>query len=425
MQGGEPFSAQAYLWYVEHENGEADTAYVLVSTFECRTTAGFRCNIKMHLLLFIHSLSAGGAERVTANLANYWAGKSWKITVVTMTGRERDFYELHPTIRRIALRADADSPNMFAAIWHNFHRVRALRQVLKREKPDVALGMMSAASSLLSIAATGTGIPAIGSERTYPPEFPVGRVWAWLRRRTYPRLSAVVAQTEKSAQWLRIQAGAHRVPVIPNPVFYPLLPQEPRVMPLQITGSAPGDNMLLAAGRLGPEKGFDRLLNAFAELAPRFPDWCLAIVGEGKCRTELEKQAAERALEDRVFLPGTVGNIGDWYDAADLYVMTSRFEGFPNTLVEALAHGLPAVSVDCDTGPRDILRHDIDGLLVPQNDHAALVDTLAKVMGDENLRHRYAESAIEARERFSMERIDRMWGELFANVIKISSTCPG
>ncbi|BCO09767.1 glycosyl transferase [Desulfolithobacter dissulfuricans] len=375
----------------------------------------------MHVLIFIHSLSAGGAERVTANLANHWAAKNCKITIVTMTGRERDFFELHPDVRRIALRADAVSAGALSAIRHNLHRVRVLRQVLKQEKPDVALGMMNGASSLLAIAAAGTGIPAIGSERTYPPEFPVGRVWAWLRRRTYPHLAAVVAQTEKSAQWLQARAGVRKVAVIPNPVFYPLPLQEPRVQPVQATASTPGCNILLAAGRLGPEKGFDRLLAAFAELAPRFPDWCLAIVGEGNCRSKLEKQVSGFALEDRVFLPGTVGNIGEWYEAADLYVMTSRFEGFPNTLVEALAHGLPAVSVDCDTGPRDILRHEIDGLLVPQDDHAALVEALAKVMGDEHLRHRYAASAIEARERFAMERIGKMWVELFSLYLEKNS----
>ena len=372
----------------------------------------------MHVLIFIHSLSAGGAERVTANLANYWAGKNWKITIVTMTGIERDFYELHPAVRRIALRADADSTSTLAAIRHNFHRVRTLRQVLKQEQPDVALAMMSAASSLLSIAATGTGIPAIGSERIHPPEFPVGRVWSWLRRQTYPRLAAVVAQTGESAQWLRTHAGARRVTVIPNPVSYPLVRQEPVIKPEQVMGATRGGNMLLAVGRLEPQKGFDRLLAAFAELAPRFPDWSLAIVGEGNCRSELERQVSELTLENRVFLPGTVGNIGEWYEAVDLYVMTSRFEGFPNTLAEALAHGLPAVSVDCDTGPRDILRHEIDGLLVPRDDHAALVENLARVMGDERLRHRYAARAAEARERFAVDRISRMWMDLFTSVRK-------
>ena len=96
--------------------------------------------------------------------------------------------------------------------------------------------------------------------------------------------------------------------------------------------------------------------------------------------------------------------------------MTSRFEGFPNTLVEALAYGLPAVSVDCDTGPRDIIRHGIDGLLVPQNNMDALVKALSTLMGNEELRRRYATRAVEARERFSIKRICGMWEKLFNEV---------
>lgn len=308
----------------------------------------------MKLLIFIHSLSAGGTERVTTNLANYWVEMGWAITIVTMTGREWDFYELHPDIRRIALRVDADSTNTLAAIRHNLRRVRALRAVLKQEKPDVAVGMMDTANCLLSMAATGTSIPTIGSERIHPPKLSIGRVWSWLRRRTYPCFAAVVAQTEESAQWLRKQTRVHRVPVIPNPVIYPLNSCEPRVRLEQVNDTGVSGYSLLAVGRLTPQKGFDRLLLAFTELSFLFPDWSLTILGEGACRNELESQVIDLGLEKRVFLPGVVGNVGEWYEVADLYVMTSLFEGFPNTLAEALAHGLPAVSVDCETADHAI-----------------------------------------------------------------------
>jgi len=371
----------------------------------------------MKLFIFIHSLSAGGAERVTVNLANYWSKKGWEVTIITMMSRERDFYKLHPGVHRIALQVDADSTNAPAAIRHNLRRVRALHTVLRQGKPEVALGMMSTANCLLSMAAIGTGVPAVGSERIYPPKAPIGRVWSWLRRRLYPRLAAVVAQTEESAQWLQVQVVGCRVCVISNPAIYPLISHEPQVTPGQVLGTADDMHMLLAAGRLGLQKGFDRLLVAFAELAPRFPDWCLVIIGEGEERCELEKQISDVGIKKHVFLPGIVGNIGEWYEAADLYVMTSRFEGFPNALAEALVYGLPAVSVDCKTGPHDILRHEIDGLLIPQNSHEALVEALATLMSDETLRQQYAARAVDARKRFALERIAGMWEELFEEVV--------
>lgn len=371
----------------------------------------------MKLLLVIHSLSSGGAERVTTNLANHWAEKGWTVAIATIAGPEQDFYRLHPSIERHALALDKHSRSSMAAVRNNIRRIRALRCLLQREKPDLAIGMMSTTNILLAMAALGTGIPVVGSERIHPPMWPLGKVWESLRRNSYPYLSAVVAQTEESAHWLRVKTRAPRVTVIPNPVMYPLSQCEPRVSPeCQEFKSRP--NTLLAVGRLVPQKGFDRLLAAFAQLAPLFPDWNLTIVGEGTCRRELEDHVATLGLVDRVRLPGAVGNIGDWYQAADLYVMTSRFEGFPNTLLEALACGIAAVSVDCETGPREILRHDVDGLLVPQNDADGLVSALGQLMGDEALRRRFASRATEARERFAVDEIAKRWGNLLEDIVR-------
>lgn len=367
----------------------------------------------MKLLLFIHTLSSGGAERVTTNLSNHWAEKGWEITIVTMAGRELDFYELHPSIQRIALCVDVDSTNLLSAIKHNYCRIKVLRRVLKQEGPDVALAIMTTANILLALAAKGFNIPVIGSEHTHPPMVPLGRVWEWLRRRSYRHLAAVTSLTEESATWLKKHTTAQHVPIIPNAVTYPIASHTPKISP-----EMSNDNSfnLIAVGRLSPLKGFERLMLAFAVLAPRFPDWRLTILGEGACRGSLEKKRLELGLEQKVSLPGAVGNLGEWYEAADLYVMSSLFEGFPNTLGEAMAYGLPAVSVDCDTGPRDIIRHKVDGLLVLQNNHEALVEALATLMSDKSLREQYATKAIEIRERLSMTNIAGMWEELFSEI---------
>ena len=114
---------------------------------------------------------------------------------------------------------------------------------------------------------------------------------------------------------------------------------------------------------------------------------------------------------------GRAGTGGEWYERADLYVMSSRFEGYPNTLAEAMAHGLAAVSFDCDTGPRDIIRHEVDGLLVPPGDVAALTAALDRLMDDATLRQQFAERAVDARRRFSMERIAGTWEDLFKEIM--------
>jgi glycosyltransferase involved in cell wall biosynthesis len=367
------------------------------------------------VLLFIHSLSCGGAERVTANVANHWAGTGWEVALVTLASRELDFYQLHPRVRRIDLGLAGESGSAGMAVWNNLRRVLALRVVLRRERPEVAVAMMTTANVLLAAARAGMREPlCIGSEHTHPPKRRLGAPWEALREYLYGRLDAVVALTGESARWLRDNTNARRVAIIPNAVPW-LIPSERPY--LAVDGHVAGGRRLaLAVGRLVPEKGLDLLLDAFAAIAPRHPLWDLAILGEGPVRGALEEQVRRLGLGGRVLLPGVAGNVEDWYGRADLFVLSSRFEGFGNVLVEALVSGLPAVSFDCDTGPRDIIRHGVDGLLVPPGDVRGLASALDTLMGDDDLRARLAARAVEARERFSMGRIAGMWEQLFAEL---------
>lgn len=362
-------------------------------------------------------MTGGGAERVSASLANYWAAKGWEITLVTLSQQSLDFYELHPAVKRIALELVGDSSNStLAGLWQNKRRITALRRVLRQVQPDIALGMMTTANILLALAAWGLPrLRTIGAERNHPPQKPVGYLWETLRSYTYGLLNAVTAMSNEGRDWIKTHTNAKNVAVIQNAVNWPLPGQEPRIIPSVLYPSQ--RKLLLAAGRLHTQKGFDWLGEAFTNLADKHPDWDLVILGEGILRPTLEKQIRESGLGQRIFLPGLAGNVAEWYESADLFVLSSRFEGFPNTLVEAMAHGLAVVSFDCDTGPRDIIRHEQDGLLVPLGDVAKLTAALDRLMGDTLTRQRFAERAMEVRDRFSMEKIARKWEELFEEIL--------
>jgi glycosyltransferase involved in cell wall biosynthesis len=371
---------------------------------------------RMRLLIFIGTMSSGGAERVSANLANYWATKGWEITIVTLAQQSLDFYGLHPSVKRMALELVSESANVLAGLWENISRVIALRRVLRQVQPDIALGMMNTCNVLLALAAWNlTTLRTIGAVRVHPAQSPLGYIWETLRCHTYGLLNAVTAMSSEGKDWIKTHTNAQRVTVIPNAVTWPLPGQEPRISPSAL--HQPERQLLLAVGRLDAQKGFDWLIGAFSNLADKHPDWDLLILGEGLLRTTLDKQVRESGLERRIFLPGRAGNIGEWYESADLFVMSSRFEGFPNALVEAMAHGLAVVSFDCDTGPRDIIRHELDGLLVPLGDVAELTAALDRLMGDALTRQRFAGRAVEVRERFSMERIAGMWEKLFEEIL--------
>jgi len=369
----------------------------------------------VNLLFFLNSLSCGGAERVTVELAGHWAAKGWKVTVVTTAPGRRDFFALHPAVRRIALDLDAPGGRFLPGAVNNLQRILALRRVLKEVRPDVALSMVHKPNVLLAFSALGLpGLITVGTEHVHPPMRPLARRWEGLRRRSYGFLSAVAALTPETAAWLRENTRARKVAVIPDPVSWPLDEQPPLVDPAGVLPR--GKRVLLSAGRLVRQKGFDLLIVAFARIAPGHPDWVLVILGEGPERLELEQRGKALGLDGRVFLPGRVGNPGRWYSSAHLFVSSSRFEGFGKVLVEAMACGLPAVACDCETGPRDIIRNEVDGVLVPPGDGGALQAALARLMDHDALRTRFGRRAVEARDRFSMEKVAGLWEALFREI---------
>ncbi|MGD0961491.1 MAG: glycosyltransferase family 4 protein [Methylomonas sp.] len=370
----------------------------------------------MRILIFIYSLGNGGAERVAANLANHWAKTGKEVIIVTLAPQSHDSYRLDPAIRRISLELAVNSNHILAGLFNNIRRIAALRKLLRQLRPDIALGMMSTANVLLSLAAWGLpNLRTIGAEHIHPPKMSMGYAWTTIRKIAYGLLNAVTVLTGKTRNWIEKNTDAKEVFVIPNPINWPLVSESPRIEPRAIC--PPNRHILLAVGRLHMQKGFDWLIESFCRLAPKYPDWDLVILGEGLQRGQLETLISESGFDERIFLPGQTGNVGEWYDIADVFVMSSRFEGFPNVLVEAMGYGLPVVSFDCDTGPGDIIRNDYDGLLVPADDVAALTASLDKIMGDPALRLRLAQQALEVRTRFSPEKIAEMWEDLFLKLL--------
>lgn len=355
-------------------------------------------------------MSSGGAERVAANLANAWAAQGRAVTLlVTFSGRGTCFYPLADQVNLVFL---ADILSVGGKGKNYWWRFLALRRFIREIQPDAVVSFLTNVNVAAILASLGLRRRVIVSERIHPPQFPVGQLWEVLRRLTYPWAFRVVMLTRESLAWLESNVSGAAGVMIPNPVQYPLPKGAQPLLPERIVSTE--RKLLLAVGRMDKQKGLDWLLASFAALAPQYPAWDLVVLGEGPERNALEQQVVKLGLQGRVILPGQAGNMSDWYARADLYVMTSRFEGFPNTLIEAMAHGCAAVSYDCDSGPRDIIRHEQDGLLVsPVGSIPALTSALARLMSDEAERKRMAARAVEVRERYSMERVLAMWDVLF------------
>jgi glycosyltransferase involved in cell wall biosynthesis len=362
------------------------------------------------ILFLVSSMEGGGAERVAALLCNHWAARGHEVTLMpTFAGRGECLYSLDARVQvdYLADRVGSSSRSVF----NKARRYRVLRCAIRALAPDGIVSFLPHVNVAAVLAAWGMKVPVVVSERTFPPAMPLGRGLETLRRFAYPRAKGVVVQTERTRRWLADCCPRAAGWVIPNPVVCPLPNAEPSVAPHSVVDTA--RRIVVGVGRLSEEKGFGRLLAAFGELAHRFPGWELVLLGEGQERQRLEAQAESLGLSDRVHLPGRVGNLGDWYARADLFVMSSRFEGFPNALVEAMAHGLPAVSVDCETGPADIIREGVDGYLVsPSEGTAGLARAMEGLMQNDDRRRRMGEAAVAVRERFSPERVMAEWDEV-------------
>jgi glycosyltransferase involved in cell wall biosynthesis len=193
------------------------------------------------------------------------------------------------------------------------------------------------------------------------------------------------------------------VHVVPNPA--------PETSARRPRGGTASDTVI-AVGRLVPQKGFDMLLDAWAQILGEHPGWRLRIVGEGASRPALEAQVRRLGIAASVDMPGFDPGPFQTMAASELYAFTSRYEGFAHVLVEAMACGLPVAAMDCPSGPRGIVRDGIDGFITPALDVAAFAGAMSRLMGDPALRDEMGANALQVGERFGAAAIWAQWDEI-------------
>ncbi|MBG6234392.1 glycosyltransferase involved in cell wall biosynthesis [Pedobacter sp. CAN_A7] len=367
--------------------------------------------VKTHKLFFaINSLHGGGAERVISNLGNYFCKRGYDVTLVCLNDAKPAYF-LEEGIRVISLIDTERSKHILYRIWYGGVTFCKLLYLLGSEKPSCVVSFMTSANLWVGLTCNILKTPYLVSERV-TPDYTVNRLNYFLRRLSasiYSKSKAIVVPSKGMVDGFRKNKSFRRLSnfeVINNPVS--------KFIPASLESVYPR-KFILSVGRLDHQKGFDLLIDAFAKLT--ISDVDLLILGEGNERKNLESQIKRLNLNHRVKLIGYQNNLQDYYKQAELFVLSSRNEGYPNVLVEAMSLGCACVANDCEYGPSDIIEHEKNGLLVKVNNTKQLSEAIKRAISDPVLKINMSVNAQLINQTNSLENTFTKWENLIQNHI--------
>lgn len=360
-----------------------------------------------------------GMERVLIMKANFLATHGFEIHIIITDGGDKPpAFPLVPSIHVHQLNIDFEEPyrhSFVRRVWLYWKKMRIFRKemdaCLHRIKPDVTVSLLRRDVNIINRMTDGSfKIGEIHFDRLHYRQFTaswmpffiyriIQRRWMAALIKELKMLSKFVVLThEDAAFWTELD----NVMVIPNPSSF--FPEE------QSDCTA---KQVIAVGRYVFQKGFDRLIDAWQLVADKYPDWKLKIYGDGAMRAQLEQKIVDLQLQDSCFLEATVPDIAQKMKESSIFVLSSRFEGLPMVLIEAMACGLPVVAFACHCGPRDVISDGADGWLVDDGDIVGLSEKMGALIADKEIRQKMGRMARSKAENYKIECIGAQWIELF------------
>jgi len=244
------------------------------------------------ILIFIGSLTNGGAERVAVSLSKYLSlTKNYQVVFVTLDGYQSDFYTLHNSVKRIAMDMSGATTGI-GKYLENLRRIAAFRKIVKAEKPDIVLGMITRHAVISILACFLLPVKVVVSERNYPGKRKNHTMWEILRKYTYRHADCHVVQTSKIASWLRENTHSKNIHIIPNSISWPLENYESSLEPSDYIKQ--DEKLILAVGSFKEQKGFDLLIESATKFLKNYPKWKLVILGGSMDEEEQQTRATNK-----------------------------------------------------------------------------------------------------------------------------------
>lgn len=319
----------------------------------------------LHIAMLIGALTKGGSERVMMNLAEYFTGKGYRVTMVTQYKKENE-YPLNESVKRVI--SDITEEETTGNRLVNFkRRFCKLRTVWKEIRPDIILSFIGKNNMMAVLTSQFLHIPVVVSVRGEPNEEYYNSWMRFMARHLFAGAAGVVLQTKKCYEFFpeKIQKKAVILKNPVNPLFFRDRYEGER------------EKTITAVGRIDANKNHEMLIRAFAGIAGEFPDYQLIIYGEGELRRELIQLTEKLNLKDRISLPGSIDDVAEAIYKTRVFVLSSNTEGIPNTLIEAMLMGLTVVATDCPCGgPADLIENGVNGILTPVDDRDKMKDSL-------------------------------------------------